>query len=102
MRIRRVRDEEHPSLDSIDGNALAAERRYVETPLADALHGFREARLSTLAMIRDLDHAHLDRAGSFAEYGRVTLRGLLHYLHAHDQQHLACLQWLLGKRASRA
>jgi hypothetical protein len=27
----------------------------------------------------------------------VTLRALVHYLCSHDQQHLAGLQWLLGK-----
>ncbi len=29
--------------------------------------------------------------------GPTTLRGLVHYLCSHDQQHLAGLQWLLGK-----
>jgi len=38
--------------------------------------------------------------GGFAEYGALTLRGLLHYLRSHDQQHLACLHWLAGKAAS--
>jgi 8-oxo-dGTP pyrophosphatase MutT (NUDIX family) len=33
----------------------------------------------------------------FEGYGRVTLRGLVHYLCSHDQQHLSGLQWLLGK-----
>ena len=39
-------------------------------------------------------------AGDFAEYGRLTLRALVHYLRSHDQQHLACLQWLGGKMAA--
>jgi hypothetical protein len=30
-------------------------------------------------------------------YGGVTVRGLVHYLCSHDQQHLAGLSWLLGK-----
>jgi hypothetical protein len=33
----------------------------------------------------------------FEGYGPVTLRALVHYLCSHDQQHLAGLQWLLGK-----
>jgi len=32
--------------------------------------------------------------------GRDPLRGLLHYRRSHDQQHLACLHWLIGKVAS--
>jgi hypothetical protein len=27
----------------------------------------------------------------------MTLRGLIYYLCSHDLQHLACLQWLLGR-----
>jgi hypothetical protein len=100
VRIRRLLEEDEPALVSIDGYALAAERRYADTPVAEALDGFREARRQTLAIVRDLDDARLDRSGTFAEYGRLTLRGLLHYLHSHDQQHLACVQWLLGRMAS--
>ncbi len=33
-------------------------------------------------------------------YRTLSLRGLLHYPSSHDQQHLAGLQWLLGKIAS--
>jgi hypothetical protein len=39
----------------------------------------------------------LARRAEFEHYGPVTLRGLIHYLCSHDQQHLAGLQWLLGK-----
>jgi hypothetical protein len=45
----------------------------------------------------------LDRTAEFEGYGALTLRSLVHYLCSHDQQHLAGLQWLLGKiDASRA
>ena len=100
VRIRRLLKEENPSLASIDGNALAVERRYVEASVAEALQAFRDARRETLAIVRGLGEAELDRGGVFAEYGALTLRGLLHYLLSHDQQHLACLHWLVGKMAS--
>ena len=45
--------------------------------------------------------AQLERAAVFEGYGPVTLRALVHYLCSHDQQHLAGLQWLLGKIARR-
>ena len=38
-----------------------------------------------------------DAVREFEGYGPVTLRALVHYLCSHDQQHLAGLQWLLGK-----
>ncbi len=37
------------------------------------------------------------RTGEFDGYGSLTVRGLVHYLCSHDQQHLAGMQWLLGK-----
>jgi hypothetical protein len=39
----------------------------------------------------------LTRTGVFEGYGSLSLRSLIHYLCSHDQQHLAGLQWLLGK-----
>lgn len=47
-----------------------------------------------------MNDAQLVRTGEFAEYGRLTLRALVHYLRSHDQQHLAGIQWLAGKIAS--
>ena len=55
------------------------------------------ARAGTIAMLRALDPASFDRPAEFEGYGSVTLRGLVHFLCSHDQQHLAGLQWLLGK-----
>ena len=40
------------------------------------------------------------RTGVLEGYGPLTLRSLVHYLCSHDQQHLAGLQWLLGKIAA--
>jgi hypothetical protein len=97
VRIRRLLEEDQPDLVSIDGDALAIERRYAEADLDEALRAFRAARQATLEQIRDLDEAQLGRRGTFAEYGALTLRGLLHYQRSHDLQHLACVQWLVGK-----
>jgi hypothetical protein len=102
VRLRRLLDEERPSLASIDGHELARERRYDEADVEDALAAFRAARGRTLATLRSLTDADLDRAGEFAEYGALTLGALLHYLRSHDQQHLAGLHWLLGRVASRS
>jgi hypothetical protein len=100
VRIQRLRDEPRPDLVSIDGDALSRERGYLRDDPFAAFAAFRKAREHTLALIRELDEAQLARSGTFAEYGSVTLRGLLHYLRSHDQQHLACLEWLAGKAAS--
>ncbi|MEO6327036.1 MAG: DinB family protein, partial [Thermoanaerobaculia bacterium] len=66
-----------------------------------ALADFRAARSITLGLVRGLTEAQLERHGTFAEYGSLTLRSLLHYLASHDRQHLACMEWLLGKIHAR-
>jgi len=97
VRIRRLIEEESPSLVSLDGYEMARERRYADASWTQAAEEFRAARATTVAMIRDLGTGELARTGTFAEYGAITLRGLVYYLRSHDQQHLACLHWLLGK-----
>jgi len=100
VRIRRMLEEPHPSLLSLDGDAIARERDYASADLGAALLAFREARATTVERLRAVTEAELARSGEFAEYGRLTLLGLLHYLRSHDQQHLAGIQWLAGKVAS--
>lgn len=100
LRIRRLLEEERPSLVSIDGDALAVERDYLHADLEQALAAFRRARAETVERVRALGDRELERAGDFAEYGQLTLRALLHYLRSHDQQHLAGLHWLKGRMAS--
>jgi len=55
------------------------------------------ARASTLRRLESVTAVQLDRRGTFAEYGPLTLRSLVHYLASHDHQHLACMDWLLGQ-----
>jgi len=99
-RIRRVLAEADPFLPSLDGYALANERRYADADAAEALTSFRAARTRTLALTDRLSAQQLQRRGVFEGYGAVTLSGLIQYLCSHDQQHLACLHWLLGRIAS--
>jgi hypothetical protein len=97
LRFRRTLDEEAPTLASIDSESLARERDYARADARRMFAEFREARARTLALLRGLDDVQLRRPAVFEGYGRVTLRGLVHYLCSHDQQHLSGLQWLLGK-----
>ena len=60
-------------------------------------------RAQTLELLRGVRDSQWSRRAEFEGYGPVTLRALVHYLCSHDQQHLAGLQWLLGKlEAARA
>ncbi len=97
VRIDRTLNESHPLLISLDTYRLRNERHYERTAAADAITAFREARLQTLAKISSLSEKQWDRSANFEGYGKVTLRGIVHYLASHDQQHLAGMQWLLAK-----
>jgi len=97
VRFRRTLDEDTPDLPSIDSEALARQRDYARSDTARVFAEIHAARTHTLALLHGLDAAQLQRPAMFEGYGRVTLRGLVHYLCSHDQQHLSGLQWLLGK-----
>ena len=100
LRIARMLAEENPDLVSIDSYELAKARNYPAEDWRGAIDAFRVARAETLRQIDNLTDAQWARSGTFAEYGHLTLQSLLHYLSSHDQQHLACMNWLLGKAAA--
>jgi hypothetical protein len=97
VRFKRTLAEPSPLLASIDSEAVAKQRDYGRADAAQVFAEFRAARTQTLELLRGLDEAQLQRPAQFEGYGPVTLRGLVHYLCSHDQQHLSGLQWLLGK-----
>ena len=103
VRFHRALHEERPLLADIDSYALAQERGYAKaTDARAALVEFRVARERLVARLSALQAVDLARTADFDGYGPVTVRGLMHYLCSHDQQHLAGLQWLLGQiEASR-
>ena len=97
LRFRRALNETHPLLASIDTDALVHERNYATADAAATLAAFRAARAHTVALIAGITEAQFKRTAEFEGYGPLTVRSLVHYLCSHDQQHLAGLQWLLGK-----
>ncbi|MGC1172272.1 DinB family protein [Polaromonas sp.] len=103
LRLQRTLDEDVPVLASLDGYLLAEQRNYQDASAAEVLSALAAARTRTLQMISALTPVELERRAVFEGYGELTMRSLVHYLCSHDQQHLAGLQWLLGKiDASRA
>jgi hypothetical protein len=97
VRFERTLTEESPLLPSIDSETVAKERDYGRADAARVFADFRAARRKTMHLLEGLEEPQLERLAEFEGYGPVTLRGLIHYLCSHDQQHLAGLQWLLGK-----
>lgn len=96
VRFRRALAEDTPTLESVDGYALATLRSYSTTSDVAALAAFGAARSETLQLLSSLRDDQLRRQADF-EDSRVTVRGLIHHLCKHDYLHLAGLQWLLAK-----
>ena len=97
VRFRRTLQESNPFLPDLGSEALAKQRDYASANPTEVIAAFREARAQTVKHLSGLSDAQLARPAVFEDYGPVTLRSLVHYLCSHDQQHLAGLQWLLGK-----
>jgi len=87
--------EGDPLLPNIDGETLARERQYANEDSAAVLAAFRHARTQSLALIAAFTPAQLARTAQF-DGRQITLRGLVHMLCSHDQQHLSGMQWLLA------
>jgi hypothetical protein len=101
VRFRRTLAENSPVLDDLDGHALARSRDYAHADAGAVLGAFRAARAQTLRLLGGLDARAFERRALIADDGTLTLRGLVHRLCSHDQQHLAGLQWLLMKITAR-
>ncbi len=101
VRFARMLAEPHPVLESLDTYALVEQQCYAEADPAEALAAFEHARVQTLEQLSGLTDSQLQREGSFDGYGKVTVKALIHFLCSHDQQHLAGMQWLLGRMAAQ-
>lgn len=97
VRFQRTLHEFNPTLVSIDSEALAKDRCYATSNASEAFAVFRVARAKTIELISGLSPEQFMRTAVFEGYGPLSLRSLVHYLCSHDLQHLAGLQWLLGK-----
>jgi hypothetical protein len=95
-RFRRVLQETRPLLENVHGEKLAMERDYARADPRAVFTAFRAARMRTLEMIAAFTPEQLERIAVF-DSAPITLRGLVHMLCSHDQQHLAGLQWLMAR-----
>jgi hypothetical protein len=100
LRLKRIATETKPDLASVDGFALAKERHYSAESLDRVLSEFAAARRESLELVRKWSAADFERTATFAEYGILTGRGLLHLLSSHDLQHLSGLRWLLTRASA--
>ena len=100
-RTARILTESSPFLPDVDGAALARERDYNRQPIAPALEAFAASRCASVARLREVDQADLDRTAELAGVGQTTLRELLDRWMEHDAGHLVDMEALLRGSAGR-
>lgn len=88
-RIRRLLEEDDPSLPDFDGARLASERDYRSRSLQDGLAAFRTERSANLALLRTVAPEQWAREGSQEGVGRVGLCDLPSMMAEHDASHRA-------------
>jgi hypothetical protein len=98
-RFQAILDMEEPRLSAAQPDRWAVERQYLRNDAAEALGAFRGRRAETLAFLRHLAPAQLDRAGIHASRGRMTIRDFVVMMAWHDDNHLDQLRRALAGKA---
>ena len=100
-RIRRILAETDPALADFDGARVAAESSYNNEEPGFALQAFQTARRENIEVLRTLTEGQLNRAGTLAGVGTITLRRLAEMMREHDEGHLEDLR-VLSQRLRQA
>ncbi len=86
------------SPDDFDLNRFNASRaaKMADLTPADLLQQFEQARAATIAWVRALDDARLDRQGRHASMGIQTVEGIVKIIYKHNQLHEIDARTALG------
>jgi DinB superfamily len=87
VRIRRLREEDNPTLADFDGTQVARERHYRSRSLREGLEAFRSAREANLKVLSSLGEDSWTRAGVQEGVGVVRLCDMPAFLLQHDEAH---------------
>ncbi|MGH9443873.1 MAG: DinB family protein [Thermoanaerobaculia bacterium] len=95
-RIRRLRNEDSPSLPDFNGERVARERRYNELDLERGLASFSAARKENVRSLRNLPEADWERSGAQEGAGTVCLRDVPRMMREHDRSHTCEIEELFA------
>lgn len=97
VRIERLLAEERPRLADFAGDAVAAERRYIDQSAMPAVERFVAARRRNEARLAALMPIEWQRSGIQEGVGEVTLARLSAMMIAHDLEHACEMMGLLSE-----
>src|SRR5689334_21938411 len=86
-RIRTILAQSEPALQGWDQQAVARERNDCARPAADLLAEFDALRADSVALVRGLKPADLQRGGTHDKVGYVRVNDLLQEWVHHDRNH---------------
>ena len=101
-RIRRILDEDEPTLADFDGDRVARERVYQQRPLAEGLSTFAAARARNVERLRSVLPAEWGRTGLQEGVGRIRLEDVPRMMAEHDRAHTDDVRELLAALRSGA
>ncbi len=87
-RMRRIANENHPFLPSIDESTLAEERNYAGSAVAISLSRLRKDRTALVEFLKTLADDAWDRTGDREFVGVLTLQQQAAFALSHDGYHL--------------
>ena len=88
MRMQRLCDEEHPTLEGYDEGVWAIEHNYAATDPMEQIRLFGERRARLVAFLRERSPDDWNRTALRPEIGVLTLEGLAMLIPLHDIYHL--------------
>ncbi len=86
-RIRLILAQDRPRLEAWDQVAVARERRDCERIASSLWMEFMGIRHDSVALVRGLKPADLERGGTHSKVGELFVRGLLQEWVHHDRNH---------------
>ncbi len=92
QRVRRLVEEDEPTLEAWDEQELAAERKYSEDDPRRAITALRAFWGGLAYQLEGLTDAQWERGGTHPELGRVTVRSRTERQVAHVRAHLEQLR----------
>lgn len=94
-RIRRMAEEDHPSLPGYDEGQLALDHDYVHADPQEQLSRFREGRKSLVAFLRHLPTESWSRRAHHSEWKELDISQLATLILGHDGYHTKQIaEWL--------
>jgi uncharacterized damage-inducible protein DinB len=94
-RIRRMLDEDAPTLPPYDPHALSVTRQYIRMDVAAEADRYAGLRRETLELLVSLDDAGWSRVGHHGEHGTITVQELVAHTAGEDADHYAQIARLI-------